>query len=94
MMPALPDVIATVSRPADRAVAKPIRAANLTRSVFHLASGLAALALLHLLPSRGWVIAASGALAASGWSMEVARRRSKAIPVAVTAAAAAAQLLV
>lgn len=66
------------SRPADRAAMRPIRAANLTRSFFHLASGLSALALLHLLPGRGWVIAASAAIAASGWTMEIARRTSPA----------------
>lgn len=67
------------SRPADRAVMRPIRAANLTRSFFHLASGLSALALLHFVPGRGWVIAASAAIAVSGWTMEIARRTSPAV---------------
>lgn len=67
------------SRPADRPVMRPIRAANLTRSFFHLASGLSALALLHLAPGRGWVITASAAIAASAWTMEIARRISPAV---------------
>jgi dolichol kinase len=78
-MPALYDAVPHASRPEVRAADRTRRAANLTRSVFHVASGLSALALLRLLPGRGWVIAASAAIAASGWTMEIARRRSPAV---------------
>jgi dolichol kinase len=54
------------------------RPQNNARSVFHVGSALAALALLHWLPSRGWLIAVSVAFAASGWTMEIARRLSPA----------------
>ncbi len=57
----------------------PIRAANSTRSIFHLASALLALALLHLLPSRAWLVGVSAAFAISAWTMEIARRRSPAV---------------
>jgi dolichol kinase len=60
-------------------VAPPIRAANYTRSVFHVASALVALALLRLLPGRSWMIAVSAAFAVAGWTMETARRRSTAV---------------
>ena len=60
-------------------IAPPIRASNLTRSIFHLASALFALALLHLLPSRAWLIGVSAAFAISAWTMEIARRRSPAV---------------
>jgi dolichol kinase len=39
-------------------------------------SAVVAIAMLRLLPRRGWVIAAAGAFALSGWTMEIARRFS------------------
>ena len=60
-------------------ITPPIRATNHTRSIFHLASALMALALLHLLPSRAWLIGVSAAFAVSAWTMEIARRRSPAV---------------
>ena len=60
-------------------VAPPIRATNHTRSAFHVLSALIALALLHYLPGRGWVVGVSAAFAVSGWTMEIARRRSAAV---------------
>lgn len=54
----------------------PARAANATRSLFHVASGALSLAMLRLLPGRGWIIAASSAFVVAGWTMEIARRRS------------------
>lgn len=57
------------------AVARP---ANYTRSLFHVASGALSLALLRLLPGRGWLIGVSVSLAAAAWTMEIARRRSPA----------------
>jgi dolichol kinase len=57
----------------------PIRATNYTRSLFHLGSALLALALLHFLPSRAWLVAVSAAFAVSGWTMEIARRQSPAV---------------
>ncbi len=56
--------------------ARPIRATNYTRSLFHVGSALVALAMIHYLPTQGWMIAVSGAFAAAGWLMELARRRS------------------
>lgn len=71
--PALPfDDEAAIAQPA-------VRPTNYTRSLFHVASGLAALTLLRLLPGRGWVIAASGAFVLAAWTMETARRRSPAV---------------
>lgn len=55
------------------------RATNYTRSLFHVASALFALGLLRFLPSRSWLIAASAGFAVSGWTMEIARRRSAAV---------------
>jgi dolichol kinase len=39
-------------------------------------SAALALAMLHWLPSRGWLIAVAGAFCVAGWTMEIARRRS------------------
>jgi dolichol kinase len=80
-MHALSDVtpLLSASPPAGGTVARPLRAKNLTRSLFHIACGLTALALLRLLPSRGWVIATSAVFAACGFTMEIARRRSPAV---------------
>lgn len=72
--------VTPVSAPgAASAVSPEIRAANLTRSLFHVASGLGALSLVRLLPGRGWLVAVSAAFAVSGWTMEIARRRSRAV---------------
>jgi dolichol kinase len=56
----------------------PSRPANYTRSLFHLASAGLALVLLRMLPGRAWIIGVSAAFAVSGWTMEIARRRSPA----------------
>ncbi len=55
------------------------RPRNLTRSAFHVAAGLTSLALIRLLPGRGWLFAAAAAFAASAWTMEIARRKSPAV---------------
>jgi dolichol kinase len=73
----------TASNPAPAALeletpAAPARPQNLSRSGFHVASALTALALIHWLPSRAWLIGVSVAFAASGWTMEIVRRRSPA----------------
>jgi dolichol kinase len=60
----------------DDLMTPPVRAANYTRSLFHVGSALFALALLRFLPSRAWLIAASAGFAVCGWTMELARRRS------------------
>ena len=57
----------------------PARPANLTRSIFHVASGLFSLALLRFLPGRGWLIAVAAAFAVFGWTCELSRRRSPAV---------------
>src|SRR5580704_1350035 len=61
------------------APAEPIvRPTNVTRSLFHVASGVVALVLMRLLPGRAWLVGVSAAFAVAGWSMETARRRSAA----------------
>jgi dolichol kinase len=54
------------------------RPANATRSLFHIASGALALFMLRAIPSRGWLVAASGAFFVAAWTMEISRRRSPA----------------
>ncbi|WP_437751467.1 diacylglycerol/polyprenol kinase family protein [Sorangium sp. So ce1389] len=54
-----------------------IRPTNHARSLWHVGSGLAVLGLIQLLPERGWLVAVSGAIAVSAWSMELARRLSE-----------------
>jgi len=66
---------AVVSAP-ESGPATPVRAENFRRSLFHVASGLVALALLRLLPDRAWLVAVSGALAGTAWTLELSRRRS------------------
>lgn len=56
-----------------------VRPANLRRSLFHLLSGVVALGLIRLLPSREWLIAASAAFVVMAWTMELSRRQSPAI---------------
>lgn len=60
-----------VARPAGRPV-------NVARSLFHVTSGIVALAMLRLLPGRAWIVGVAAAVAAAGWTMEAARRRSRA----------------
>ncbi|EYF00997.1 diacylglycerol/polyprenol kinase family protein [Chondromyces apiculatus] len=67
---------ATTTTAAPHSPSRPVRAENITRSLFHVASGLVALAMLRLLPERTWLVAVSGSLATWAWSMEFARRRS------------------
>lgn len=55
------------------------RPTNVARTLFHVGSGVLALTLLRLLPSRGWLIAAAAAFAAFAWSCEALRRRSPAV---------------
>jgi dolichol kinase len=52
------------------------RPSNHARSVFHVASGAFALALIRFVPGRGWLLAAAATFGAAAWSMEIARRRS------------------
>ena len=66
----------TTTAAAPHTPSRPVRAENITRSLFHVASGLVALAMLRLLPERTWLVAASGSLAAWAWTMEILRRRS------------------
>jgi dolichol kinase len=55
------------------------RPTNVSRTTFHVASGVVSLALLRLAPERWWLIAISGSIAASGYVMEISRRRSEAV---------------
>ncbi len=59
-----------------RAPAAPHRPTNLPRTAFHLAAGALALVLVRVLPTRGWLIAASAAFALFAWTCEVTRRHS------------------
>jgi len=52
------------------------RPKNYARSLFHVASGGFALALLLLLPTRGWLITTSASFAAAAWTLEILRRKS------------------
>lgn len=56
-----------------------LRAENVVRSLFHVASGLVALGLIRWLPGRAWLVAVSGGIAASAWAVEVGRKRSAAL---------------
>ena len=55
------------------------RPTNIPRTIFHVGSGVLALTLLRVLPSRSWLIAAAGAFAAFAWTCELSRRRSPAV---------------
>jgi dolichol kinase len=57
----------------------PARPANWKRSVFHVSAGMSALVTILAVPSRGWLIAAAGALAAFAWTCEISRRISPAV---------------
>ncbi|AKT43691.1 diacylglycerol/polyprenol kinase family protein [Chondromyces crocatus] len=61
------------------ATPRPVRAENMTRSLFHVASGMVALAMLRLLPDRTWLVGVSGGLMTWAWTMEFLRRRSPAV---------------
>jgi dolichol kinase len=60
----------------DSEPARPARPENVARSAFHIASAVTALLLLRLLPSRPWLVAASGSLALFAWTCEISRRVS------------------
>jgi dolichol kinase len=55
-----------------------MRPQNNARSVFHVGSALFALACLHWLPGRPWIIGVSVAAALAGWTMETIRHLSPA----------------
>lgn len=55
------------------------RPTNLARTVFHVGSGVLALVMLRVLPSRTWLIVAASAFAAFAWTSETWRRRSPAV---------------
>lgn len=63
----------------DLALERPRRPTNVARSFFHVASGALSLALIQLLPGRGWLIGASAAFVVAAWSMEIGRRLSPAM---------------
>lgn len=70
------DVSATAAAPASAGATRPT---NIPRTVFHVGSGVLALTLLRVLPSRAWLIAAAGAFALFAWTCETLRRRSPAV---------------
>ncbi|APR75779.1 phytol kinase [Minicystis rosea] len=76
---ALPIAELSPASAAPDAESAPRRPANMRRSFFHVASGLFALSVLHLLPTRTWVIAAAIAFAVFAWTCETLRRRSPAV---------------
>ena len=53
-----------------------LRPTNYTRSIFHLASALAGLAIIELVPSWTAKMVIAAAVAASAWTMELSRRHS------------------
>jgi dolichol kinase len=69
--PSFEDVVA--------APAPAARPANATRSLFHIGSGAFALLMLRVMPSRAWLVAASGAFFVAAWTMEISRRKSPAV---------------
>jgi dolichol kinase len=76
----LADLVGEAATPvALAAPARPVRATNYARSVFHVGSALFALVMLRIVPGRSWLIALSAAIAVSGWTMELARRQSPAV---------------
>ncbi len=63
--------------PFEDALSTPIsRPTNLARTGLHVTAGALSLALIRLLPGRGWLFAVAAAFAAWAWSMEFGRRRS------------------
>jgi dolichol kinase len=54
------------------------RPQNHARSIFHVGSALVALACLHWLPSRAWIIGVALTFALAGWTMEIIRHVSPA----------------
>ena len=52
------------------------RPGNYVRSIFHVASGAASIAMIRLMPSRTSLIAVAAAFVIAAWSMETARRFS------------------
>jgi len=57
--------------PSARLLARP---SNIARSVFHFGSGVVALGLIELLPTRTWLSIAAATFVVAAWSMEIARR--------------------
>lgn len=53
------------------------RPSNLTRSAFHAASGLTAVAAIALIPQRRWLVAIALSWALFAWPSEILRRRSR-----------------
>ena len=53
-----------------------VRPTNYARSLFHVASGVVALSLIRLLPTRGWLMVAAGSLTLMAWTLETLRRQS------------------
>ncbi len=64
------------SEPTTPAVHRP---ANIARTLFHVGSGVVALSLVRLLPTRGWLVVAAAAFATFAWTCEILRRRSAAV---------------
>lgn len=54
--------------------AKSLRPTNYARNLFHVGSALVALTVLIVAPSRIWVMAASGSLFVTFWTLEILRR--------------------
>lgn len=52
------------------------RPANVARNLLHFGSGITALLVLQLAPTRGWVIAMGTAFFALAWTLEYTRRQS------------------
>ena len=61
------------------AVSAARRPTNIPRTMFHLVSGVAALAMVRAVPTRGWLVAAAATFALAAWTCELTRRRSAAV---------------
>ena len=76
-------VAARRAMPGADALSGSLRPTNYSRSVFHVAAAATGLAGVFFLPSRGWVLAVSGAFATAAWTMETSRRISPRVNVAL-----------
>lgn len=72
------------SSPSSSELARVSRAAvhrptNLARTAFHVTSGLLALLVLRVVPSRAWLVGAAACFAIFAWTCELLRRRSASV---------------
>jgi len=76
-------VAARRAMPGADALSGSLRPTNYSRSVFHVGAAATGLAGVAFLPSRGWLLAVAGAFAGAAWTMELSRRISPRVNVAL-----------